>query len=105
MAAAISVGVIWGLWHAPFIFIDGYEYGEVHALRAVFMFVLPSTTLSIILAWLRFRSGSIWPAVLAHAVGNQAAGLALLAYVTVGNPYLGVPIGLIGILLSAAFAG
>jgi len=104
VAAAISVGVIWGLWHAPFIFIDGYEYGEVHALRAVFMFVLSSTTLSIILAWLRFRSGSIWPAVLAHAVGNQAAGLALLAYVTVGNPYLGVPIGLIGILLSAAFA-
>jgi hypothetical protein len=68
------------------------------------MFVLPSTTLSIILAWLRFRSGSIWPTVLAHAVGNQAAALALLAFVTVGNLYLGAPVGLLSILLSAAFA-
>jgi membrane protease YdiL (CAAX protease family) len=104
VTAAMLVGVIWGLWHAPLIFLVGYEYGDPHALRAVLMFVLPSITLSIILAWLRFRSGSIWPGVLAHAVGNQAAGLALLALVTLGNLYLGAPIGLVSILLSAAFA-
>jgi uncharacterized protein len=104
VTAAIIVGVIWGLWHAPLIFVDGYEYNDPHSLVAVCMFVLPSTTLSIILAWLRFRSGSIWPTVLAHAMGNQAAALALLAFVTPGNLYLGTPVGLIGILLSAAFA-
>jgi uncharacterized protein len=104
VTAAIIVGVVWGLWHAPLIFMVGFEYGDPHALRAVLMFVLPSITLSIILVWLRFRSGSIGPGVLAHAVGNQAAGLALLAFVTVGNPYLGAPIGLVSILLSAAFA-
>ncbi len=102
--AAIIVGVIWGLWHAPLIFLYGYEYNDLHSLLGVFMFVLPSTSLSIILAWLRFRSGSIWPTVLAHAVGNQAASLALIALVTPGNLYLGAPIGLIGILPSAAFA-
>jgi hypothetical protein len=37
-------------------------------------------------------------------MGNQAAALALLAFVTPGNLYLGTPVGLIGILLSAAFA-
>lgn len=104
VTAAIIVGVIWGLWHAPLIFVDGYEYNDPHSLVAVCMFVLPSTTLSIILAWLRFRSGSIWPTVLAHAMGNQAAALALLAFVTPGNLYLSTPVGLIGILLSAAFA-
>lgn len=104
VTAALLVGIIWGLWHAPLIFVDGYEYGNPHTLGAVLMFVLPSTTLSIILAWLRFRTGSIWPTVLAHAVGNQAAALALLGFVTLGNPYLGTPIGLIGILLSAVFA-
>lgn len=104
VTAAIIVGVIWGLWHAPLIFVDGYEYNDPHSLAAVCMFVLPSMTLSIILAWLRFRTGSIWPTVLAHAVGNQAAALALLAFVTPGNLYLGTPVGLIGILLSGAFA-
>ncbi len=103
VTAAIIVGVIWGLWHAPLIFLVGYEYDDPHALQAVLIFVLPSITLSIILAWLRFRSGSIWPGVLAHAVGNQAAGLAL-AFVTLGNPYLGAPTGLLSILLSSAFA-
>jgi CAAX protease family protein len=94
VTAAMIVGVIWGLWHAPLIFLIGYEYGDPNALRAVFMFVLPSITLSVFLAWLRFRSGSIWPGVLAHAVGNQAAGLALLAVVTAGNLYMGAPSGL-----------
>jgi membrane protease YdiL (CAAX protease family) len=99
VTAAIIVGIIWGLWHAPLIFVDGYEYGAPHSLTAVLMFKLPSTTLSLILAWLRFRTGSIWPAVLAHAMGNQAAVLALLAFVTPGNLYLGTPVG-----LSVAFA-
>jgi len=102
--AAIIVGVIWGLWHAPLIFVDGYEYNDAHSPLAVLMFMLPSITLSLILAWLRFRSGSIWPPVLAHATGNQAAALALLAFVASGNLYLGTPVGLITILLSAAFA-
>jgi len=102
--AAIIVGVIWGLWHAPLIFFYGYEYNDLHSLLGILMFVLPTTSLSIILAWLRFRSGSIWPTVLAHAVSNQAASLALIAFVTPGNLYLGAPIGLIGILPSAAFA-
>jgi CAAX protease family protein len=102
--AAIIVGVIWGLWHAPLIFIDGYEYGESHALRAVLMFVPFCITLSIILAWLRFRSRSIWPGVLAHAVGNQAAPLALIAFVSIGNPYLGAPTGLVGLFPSIVFA-
>ncbi len=34
----------------------------------------------------------------------DAAGLALIAFVTPGNLYLGTPVGLIGLLLSAAFA-
>jgi hypothetical protein len=37
-------------------------------------------------------------------MGNQAGALALLAFVTAGNLYLGTPVGLIGILVSAAFA-
>jgi membrane protease YdiL (CAAX protease family) len=102
-AAATLVGIIWGLWHAPVIWI-GYDYNDPHSLVPVFMFVLVTVPLSIIFAWLRFRSGSIWPTTLAHAVGNQAASLALIAFVTPGNLYLGAPIGVIGILPFAAFA-
>lgn len=102
--AAIIVGIIWGLWHAPLILVYGYEYNDPHSLLAVCMFVVFTIPLSIILAWLRFRSRSIWPAMLAHAVVNQAASLALISFVTLGNPYLGAPIGLIGLLPFAAFA-
>ncbi len=68
------------------------------------MFVLVTVPLSIVFAWLRFRSGSIWPTTLAHAVVNQAAALAWIAFATPGNLYLGAPIGVIGILPFAAFA-
>jgi uncharacterized protein len=101
--AAILVGIIWAVWHTPLIWL-GYEYGDPHSLGPVFMFMLVTVPLSIVFAWLRFRSGSIWPTTLAHAVVNQAAALALVAFVTPANLYLGAPIGVLGILPFAAFA-
>ena len=102
--AALIVGVVWGLWHAPLIALDGYEYG-VASWSAAPLFCLFTIPLSGILTWLRLRSGSTWPGVLLHATVNQAGPLvlALMLSDTVSR-FLGAPIGLLGIAPWWAFA-
>jgi len=67
LLAAIWMGLIWGIYH------------YAHVLSGITMSANPMALLiypfycimgSIILGWLRDKSQSIWPACLAHAVGN-----------------------------------
>ncbi|HLI06527.1 MAG TPA: CPBP family intramembrane glutamic endopeptidase [Ktedonobacteraceae bacterium] len=102
VAAAIITGVIWGLWHAPLIVLDGYNYPG-YPLLGVPMMVVFTMSLGVIFAWLRFRSGSVWPSTLAHAAINAQAGFGLLV-LSPGNPLLRPPIGLIGLAPMIAFA-
>ncbi|MBO0836816.1 MAG: CPBP family intramembrane metalloprotease [Actinobacteria bacterium] len=103
-AAAVVTGVIWGLWHLPVIGLSGW--GAVTSLPgyeptswyAALFFCLTTVPLSIIYVWLRFRSGSVWPCVLAHAMANS--GFALLAILVLsrpGSPLIGGPVGLLGV--------
>lgn len=62
--ASILIGIIWGLWHNPF-FIERFYY-----LGAPFLFITMTVALSIILNYLRFKSKSIWPAVVIHGIHN-----------------------------------
>lgn len=71
--ALVGSGVVWGLWHAPIILL-GYDFGRFDALGVLFM-VVACTLLGIVLGWLRLRTGSVWPAVFAHAGVNGAAGV------------------------------
>jgi membrane protease YdiL (CAAX protease family) len=66
---ALITGIIWALWHFPLIIFANYNAG------APLWYSLPVFTvnvigISFILAWLRLKSGSIWPAVLFHACWN-----------------------------------
>ncbi len=61
--------MIWALYHYPAILLADYHS------RAPIWFGLPMFTLSIfgfsfVAAWLRLKSGSVWPAVLLHASHN-----------------------------------
>jgi uncharacterized protein len=102
-AAAVVTGVVWGLWHAPLIFLDGYEYGLPHRLVGPLLFCLFTVPLSVVLSWLRLRSGSVWPAALAHGALNAQAGLVLLA-LTPDDRLIAPPVGLTGIIPFAALA-
>lgn len=102
--AAVLVGVIWGLWHAPIIIIDGYEFNGLYPALGVFFFLLFTIPVSIVFAWLRFSTGSIWPTVLAHSVLNTFASLGLASLFTWGNPYIAAPVGLFAIVPWFAFA-
>lgn len=70
--AVLLVGVIWGVWHWPSIFLgaqylSGY-WGEPVVGPLLFVWtILPS---SVLYGWLTLRSGSVWPAVIAHGVNN-----------------------------------
>ena len=100
--AAIITGIIWGLWHAPLIVLDGYNYPGNPPL-GVLMMVVFTTALGVIFAWFRFRSGSVWPSTLSHAAFNAQAGFGVL-FLSPGNPLLRPPIGLIGLAPMIVFA-
>ena len=102
ISAAIITGIIWGLWHAPLIVLDGYNYPG-HPWPGVAMMVVFTVALGMIFAWLRFRSGSVWPAVLAHAALNAQAGFAFVL-LSRADPLLGAPIGIVALLPMIAFA-
>ncbi|MCJ1713593.1 CPBP family intramembrane glutamic endopeptidase [Curtobacterium sp. VKM Ac-2922] len=71
--ALIGSGVVWGLWHTPIILL-GYNFGRFDGLGVLFM-VVACVLLGTVLGWLRLRTGSVWPAVFAHAGVNGAAGV------------------------------
>jgi CAAX protease family protein len=101
--AALLTGVIWGLWHAPIIITASYNFPGHPWLGALAMVAL-TTSLSFIYAWLRFRSGSVWPSTLAHAAANAQAGFALLVLAPAGDSLLRPPFGLIAVTPIAVFA-
>lgn len=62
-------GIIWAVWHFPLILFANYNAGA-SLWYSLPMFTITVIAMSFILAWLRLRSGSIWPAVLLHASSN-----------------------------------
>jgi len=71
--AAISTGIIWGLWHLP-ILLRGYEYRGDRSLLAITVFCVAAVLFAIIFGWLRRKSGSIWVTSLAHSATNAIGG-------------------------------
>ncbi|MEV5739745.1 CPBP family intramembrane glutamic endopeptidase [Microbispora rosea] len=74
--AMVLSGVIWGLWHAP-LTLKGYNYPALGAWAAV-LFIGFCVIFGALLGWMRLRSRSVWPAVIAHGSLNALAGQALL---------------------------
>ncbi|WP_294180179.1 CPBP family intramembrane glutamic endopeptidase [uncultured Schumannella sp.] len=75
--AVLISGVIWGLWHAPLILL-GYNYPTAPGWLGVLAMCGMCIVVGGVFGWLRVRSGSVWPAALAHGAFNAAAGLSLL---------------------------
>jgi membrane protease YdiL (CAAX protease family) len=66
--AALVAGVIAAVWHYPLAL---FGYAEYHPLLVYLAgWTAWIVCQEVILAWLRDRSGSIWPACLAHAGNN-----------------------------------
>ncbi|MUP44440.1 CPBP family intramembrane metalloprotease [Gramella sp. BOM4] len=67
---AIFSGLIWFCWHLPGILSGNYGTEGTPLWYQVSCFGLMVISGSFMLAWLRIRSRSVWPAVVFHAVHN-----------------------------------
>nr|WP_314843136.1 CPBP family intramembrane glutamic endopeptidase [uncultured Microbacterium sp.] len=85
-------GAVWGLWHSPVILL-GYNFGRTDLTGVLFM-VGGCVAWGILFGWLRLRSASIWPAVVAHGSLNAAGGLVLIFAATSPDMALAGPLGL-----------
>jgi membrane protease YdiL (CAAX protease family) len=66
---AVLSGAIWALWHFPLIIFADYNSGTA-TWYSLLCFAVMVVALAVILAWLRLRSGSVWPAAILHAAHN-----------------------------------
>jgi membrane protease YdiL (CAAX protease family) len=67
---ALLTGVIWTLWHLPLFFFADYSSATPWWF-ALSCFAALMFGMSVIMAWLRLASGSLWTAALFHASHNQ----------------------------------
>ena len=77
LPALLVSGVVWGVWHAPLVLL-GYNYPNAPGWLGVLAMVGMCILVGALLGWLRLRSGSVWPAALAHAAINGTGGTYLL---------------------------
>jgi len=66
---ALISGAIWAAWHVPLIVFADYN-GGTPSWYSVSCFVVMVVALGVPFAWLRLRSGSVWPAAILHASHN-----------------------------------
>lgn len=87
--AIIFGGIIWSMWHWPLTYIGhnfgldyfGYPFTGFGAMCILCIFT------GIILTYVTYKSGSIWPAAFLHAINNSAPSI--LQYFTNVNKITG----------------
>jgi hypothetical protein len=96
----LSIGVMWGLWHAPLV-LNGHNHPD-HPVAGVFVFTAVCMAISVVVGWLRDRS-TVWHAAVFHGVVNAVATVAILP---VAGPDLLIGLqGVAGLLSFAVVAG
>lgn len=94
-------GLVWGLWHAPMIAL-GHNYGLEYPgwpWLGIFAMVLFCFFVGNFLSYATLKTGSFWPAALAHGSLNGCASLGLVFMVNAAtaDPFVGpVATGLLG---------
>jgi len=66
---ALVSGVIWASWHVPGLLFADYN-GGTPAWYSLLCFTVLVLGASFVFAWIRLRSGSVWPAAILHASHN-----------------------------------
>ncbi len=100
------VAVVWASWHLPYIRELTWVYAPEAMITFIPRFYLVMFAFSILYGEIRTITGSFWPAVLMHCIGNSFGHPLVAEYVTVavGKQYLGsvsnglILIALVGLL-------
>lgn len=103
LVSALSVGVVWGLWHAPLAW-RGYNFGLVGVSGVVVMVVF-TVSASPLFAALRKASGSIVAPAALHGTINAGGGLLALAVGPSPRPLLSIAMASSLVLAAAGVVG
>jgi hypothetical protein len=99
--ASLGTGVVWGIWHAPMIYLFGHNYPDPNdRVMGVGLFVVFCMLLSPIMTFLRDRTNSVWSAGLFHGTFNALGGLTVAAISNPAFPWNGI-VGIGGYLALA----
>lgn len=101
--ALLLSGAIWGLWHSPVILL-GYNFGRTDITGVLFM-IGGCVAWGIVLGWLRLRSASLWPAVIAHGALNAAGGAVIIFAAAQPDLALAGPLGVATWIVLAVVIG
>ncbi|HDK26770.1 MAG TPA: CPBP family intramembrane metalloprotease [Candidatus Atribacteria bacterium] len=81
--ASLVIGVIWGIWHLPLWFMAG----DLHSAYSFLAFVMMTTSISIVYAWLyNSSSKKLIVVIFFHAMSNTAAPLLPFLHGIEGKP-------------------
>jgi membrane protease YdiL (CAAX protease family) len=86
--ASLLVGLVWGVWHWPLIFMS-ISIDPTTPLLYPLIYLLSTCAMSVLLCWVTLRSGSAWPAAVGHGAINAFSGLAALTMKGPANMLLG----------------
>ena len=93
------MGVIWGIWHWPVIWM-GYNYPGQPVFGSIAM-VLVCIILAYFFAYAVFKSNGIWTAAYLHALNNQALSFFVMTMVMPTSVLFSFGIGLPSLALAA----
>jgi uncharacterized protein len=94
----LASGLIWSVWHVPLILSGQYAAGSRPQLSAI-LFMIGVVATGYLAAYVRLRSGSVWPPVMLHAAWN-AIIQGTFDRATVGTPLAVGESGLLTTLVS-----
>jgi membrane protease YdiL (CAAX protease family) len=87
---ALLSGAIWVAFHFPFVFIFGAERAGTPIPYQLLVMTIQGIAIGTVVAWIRLMSGSLWTAVIFHAVLNPF-GQGLFSQLTIDTgitPYI-----------------
>jgi membrane protease YdiL (CAAX protease family) len=67
---ALVSGLLWAAWHWPLMFMGFYGNETTPFTYQLVLFTLGMVSMSVIMAFLRLKTGSLWPAVTFHMSHN-----------------------------------
>jgi membrane protease YdiL (CAAX protease family) len=104
--AMLLSGLMHGIWHLPVVLLTGLYLPAGNRAVVIPMFLVCVTAGGVLMGWLRLRTDSVWPAVLAHSAHNVAVfWLAdLLAGDETAMEYLAGEAGVVPVVTYAALA-
>ena len=73
--AALLIGLVWGIWHAPLILL-GHNYPQ-HPIAGVGMMCVFCFLMGALELWMVLKTDSVFPAAIMHGTVNAISGLTL----------------------------